>query len=157
MQSPLAQGVYLAVLKDSVLHVGWPKRRNAAAGPAAAERNEKLFALTNQALQGVKDFFDARRLLGVHLDRSSTHVMSLVALTRKERRQWAGLPWRPALRRWRYDKNAGKLNLTKRGTLHRVKDREATAPPKVVLSDDLWKASERDGVLEIGEEEGKGR
>ena len=134
LPSPFGAGLFIAArVGEDDLVAGWP----GDAGPSPE---------MERALQGARDFFDRRELLGVLREGADT-VYTLVLLSRAAETTLdadQNRPWRLGIWRWRLAED-GRLLVAGRGYLLRGIVRPGAAPPRVTLSPALW-ASGRDAA-----------
>ena len=142
---PSALGVrtFWAAMKGDTIYAGWP--------PA---QDGKLTETVNKALANVRDFFDEKQLLGVYRDEAAGDVYTLMMLARKGQTTLGGpatQPWRFEIWRWRYDEEQDKLMLAGRGYFFRGIEGKNEPPPKVVVSETLWKVKTDGTAVVVGE------
>lgn len=143
--NPRGAPLFLAADSGGVLDVGWPE-----------SRSDELMRVVSNALNGVRDFFDDRRLLAVYRRDAASDVYSLVLLRREGRTSLQGArsqPWRLGLWRWKVEAGMEPM-LAGRSYFFRGLAAAGEAPPKTFLDSDLWleAPSERTGLV-IGNHE----
>ncbi len=130
LPSPLGADVFLAVKDGDKITVGWP-----------AECDAKWLSLVQDALPNVRDFFDARKLLGVWHDPVSGDVYSAMMLERKGKTTLhaeESLPWRCEVWRWKHEPDENRLLLAGRGYFFRGILARNAAAPIAVANAKLW-------------------
>ncbi len=145
MPAPLGARLVFAARTEEALLVGWPENGT-----------EDLRARVEAAVGMAKDFFDTRRVLGVHVGEEGEAVYALVLLHRTEQvtlRAEKNHPWRLGAWRFQADPQADKLLLAGRGVWFRGLVAAHAAPPRVRIAPALARvAQEGDGLVVGGEE-----
>ncbi len=151
--SALGEDFYLAMRQGDKYVVGWPTQKDA-----------ELFALAQDHLNRVRDFYNERQLLGAILSPDGREVLTLVNLRRrvaptnfgeiggewdKERKALVE-PWRLSLWRWKYDRRNRELALTDRGTFFRLIFLPNDPTPQVELSETLWRMERKGDTVIVG-------
>ena len=154
--STFGEDVYFAVRQGGKYVVGWPSGRDAG-----------LFALAQDHLNRIRDFYNERQLLGAIVSPDGREVLTLVNLRRRvaptnfgeiggewDRERGALVePWRLSLWRWKCDPQNRELTLTDRGTFFRVVFFPKDPTPPVELSEVLWRMTRRGDTITVGKDE----
>ena len=136
--SPFGVRLFGAAQVGGVLHVAWP-----------APQDDPVAAAVRRALADVRDFFDARELLGLYREPSSPDTYALMMLTRKGATTMDGdrtQPWRLEVWRWRSDEDGQRVMLAGRGYFFRGILAPGEKPPPVQQHAELW-PTQTNGVM----------
>jgi hypothetical protein len=153
--SALGEDFYLALRQGGKYVVGWP-----------AQKDSELFALAQDHVNRLRDFYNERQLLGAILSQDGQEVLTLVNLRRrvaptnfgeiggewdKERKALVE-PWRLSIWRWKYDRQNRELALSARGTFFRLIFLPKDPTPQVELSEALWQMQRKGDTVVVGTE-----
>jgi hypothetical protein len=153
--STFGEDFYLAMRQGDKYVVGWP-----------AQKDAELFALAQDHLNRVRDFYNERQLLGAVLSKDGQEVLTLVNLRRRvaptnfgeiggewdKERGALVEPWRLSLWRWKYDRQNRELALSARGTFFRLIFLPKDPTPQVGLSESLWRMQRQGDTVVVGAE-----
>jgi hypothetical protein len=131
LASPLGRDLILGFKTGDRIVVGWPR-----------ESDARFRTIIETNLVNSEDFYDDRKLLGVHYDEPNLDIYTLFMLHRKGQTTLDGpktQPWRLVVQRWKYDPETTRVLLSGRGYLFRGILGKGEAPPAVTLADKLWK------------------
>jgi hypothetical protein len=127
LPSGLNSPLFLATREKEMLTVGWSNALN-----------QDLVVRVKESLASQRDFFDEKKLLGLHFDRENDNLYSLMLLSRGRKttlNREASLPWRLEVWRWKGARDSeSKLMLAGRGFFFRG-IRNAAAPLPTVRLD----------------------
>ena len=143
MASPLGKPFVLATRSSGNIKVGWP-----------SDTDEKFTTLIRNAMTNSEDFFDERQTLGAIDDPTNSAIYSLVLGTRHGKTTLDAArsqPWRLEIYRWKRD-DEGNVMLAGKNYFFRGIGGKNDLPPKVELSQKLWKLHPSGGVWQEGDE-----
>ena len=121
--------------------VAWPGR-----GP------DELFAITKKHMDGQRDYFNNKQLLGVYPVPDSDEVHALVVLRRhkpdnsKETEEF----FRFSVWRWKYNPKIKEMILMSRGTFFRIGLPIGSPAPETTFDPDLWHIEQDGDKITIG-------
>ncbi len=119
----LGEGIFLAILKDGIYHIGWKD-----------QVDPRVHELARQHVERLRDYYNERELLGVRQIDGTRDILTLVRLRRRVPQtsvrelapQRFGLSadsslefYRAAIWRWRHDAENERLILIERGSFFR--------------------------------------
>jgi hypothetical protein len=153
--SAFGEDFYLALRQDGKYVVGWPARKDA-----------ELFALAQDHLNRIRDFYNERQLLGAILSADGQEVLTLVNLRRRvaptnfgeiggewdKERGALVEPWRLSIWRWKYNRQTQELALVARGTFFRLIFLPKDPTPTAELSETLWRMQRTGDTVVVGTE-----
>lgn len=121
---------FLAVRGPAGITAGWSDSQDC-----------DMRALVEDALLELRDFFDDRRLLGVHVAPDGETIYSLVLQVRRGGTtldRTRNRPWRLAIIRWKFDQDEAAFMAAGLGCFFRGIKAANEPPPGVRLSRELW-------------------
>ncbi len=152
------EDIFLAVKQGEICLVGWPEKQDPA-----------LFALAREHLNGQRDFYNDKELLGVVKAKNGKEVLTLVNLRRRFAPTHFGKiggewdkelntivePWRLSIWRWKYDSVHGELLLSSRGTFFRRIFLPAHPTPKATVSKRLGQMRREGDTIYVSMDNGQ--
>ena len=153
VSSTFGEDFYLALRQGDKYVVGWP-----------AQKDLNLWALAQDHLDRVRDFYNERHLLGAIPGGNGREVLTLVNLRRRvaptnfgkiggewdKERGALVEPWRLSIWRWKYDPQTREMALTDRGTFFRLIFLPQDPTPTVELSETLWRMERKGDTVIVG-------
>jgi hypothetical protein len=134
----------VGIRKGNTLTVAWP-----------AKGDDELFALADKHLQGQRDFYNDKTLLGVRDLPETQEVLTLAVLRRRkpDNSKEAFEVMRYSVWRWKINKERTEMVLASRGTFFRVALDIGADTLKTEWSADLWHFDKNGNQITVGKQQ----